>query len=181
MRNGGAGAALFEETQLFLHLGLRNGVLLRTAVDSVTGTLSDSRTRFLGTKAVRLYKVVVGGLPAMLALSSRPWVCYNYMSLYFMTPLSYDCVQYASNFSSRECPEGLVATCGDSLRIVTFDKLGELFNQTVAPLRYTPRKMAVLQGKNHLVLLETDHNMFSLEQREANKRNIYGKIDRESL
>ena len=32
---------------LFLNIGLQNGVLLRTALDSVTGDLSDTRTRFV--------------------------------------------------------------------------------------------------------------------------------------
>lgn len=31
---------------MFLNIGLQNGVLLRTALDSVTGDLSDTRTRF---------------------------------------------------------------------------------------------------------------------------------------
>jgi splicing factor 3B subunit 3 len=38
--------------QLFLHVGLVNGVLLRTIVDNITGLISDSRTRFLGTSAI---------------------------------------------------------------------------------------------------------------------------------
>ena len=32
---------------LFLNIGLQNGVLLRTALDSVTGDLSDTRTRYV--------------------------------------------------------------------------------------------------------------------------------------
>lgn len=32
---------------LFLNIGLQNGVLLRTALDNVTGDLSDTRTRLL--------------------------------------------------------------------------------------------------------------------------------------
>ena len=32
---------------LFLNIGLQNGVLLRTAVDNVTGDLSDTRTRWV--------------------------------------------------------------------------------------------------------------------------------------
>ena len=32
---------------MFLNIGLQNGVLLRTALDSVTGDLSDTRTRYL--------------------------------------------------------------------------------------------------------------------------------------
>ena len=34
--------------RLYLHIGLRNGVLLRTELDMVTGELSDTRTRYLG-------------------------------------------------------------------------------------------------------------------------------------
>ncbi len=31
---------------LFLNIGLQNGVLLRTALDRITGDLSDTRTRY---------------------------------------------------------------------------------------------------------------------------------------
>ena len=34
--------------RLYLYIGLRNGVLLRTELDMVTGELSDTRTRYLG-------------------------------------------------------------------------------------------------------------------------------------
>lgn len=54
--------------------GLLNGVLLRTEVDKVTGQLSDTRTRFLGTRPPKLFAVSVRGKRSMLALSSRPWL-----------------------------------------------------------------------------------------------------------
>ena len=38
---------------------LQNGVLLRTALDNVTGDLSDTRTRYLGTRPVKLFRVVM--------------------------------------------------------------------------------------------------------------------------
>ena len=41
-----------SSSQLFLHVGLVNGVLLRTVVDNITGVLSDSRTRILGTNPI---------------------------------------------------------------------------------------------------------------------------------
>ena len=40
-RDGEAGV----QGQLYLNIGLHNGVLLRTVVDQVTGDLSDTRTR----------------------------------------------------------------------------------------------------------------------------------------
>jgi len=49
-------------------------VLLRSEVDRVTGQLSDTRKRFLGTRAPKLFAVTVRGARSMLALSSRPWL-----------------------------------------------------------------------------------------------------------
>lgn len=76
-----------DENELFLHIGLSNGVLLRTSVDNVTGSLSDTRTRYLGQKGVFLFKVSVQGAPSLLAVSSKPWLCYNFMSKYLTTNL----------------------------------------------------------------------------------------------
>lgn len=41
----GAEGAMASTGGLFLNIGLQNGVLLRTALDSITGDLSDTRTR----------------------------------------------------------------------------------------------------------------------------------------
>ena len=43
----GGGGEMGSSGGLFLNIGLQNGVLLRTALDSVTGDLSDTRTRSL--------------------------------------------------------------------------------------------------------------------------------------
>jgi splicing factor 3B subunit 3 len=37
--------------------------------------------------------------------------------------------------------KGIVGTSGNTLRIIAPEKLGEVFNQTVVPLRYSPRKL----------------------------------------
>ncbi|KAJ6690340.1 hypothetical protein OIU85_006596 [Salix viminalis] len=42
---------------LFLNAGLQTGVLFRTVVDMVTGQLSDSRSRFLGLRAPKLFSI----------------------------------------------------------------------------------------------------------------------------
>jgi splicing factor 3B subunit 3 len=69
---GGGGAPL----GLFLNVGLSNGVMQRVSVDQTSGALSDTRHRFLGSRPVRLFRVVVQGVPAVLALSSRGWLAY---------------------------------------------------------------------------------------------------------
>lgn len=79
------------QTTLFLYAGLANGVLMRIQVDAVTGQLSpDFRTRFLGSKPVKLFKVQVQQQTAVLALSSRSWLCYNYQGRYQVTPMLYE-------------------------------------------------------------------------------------------
>jgi splicing factor 3B subunit 3 len=145
---------------LFLNIGLTNGVLQRTVLDKVTGELSDTRTRFLGSRPVRLLKLRVGDQPAMLALTSRTWLCYNYQLHLHLTPLSYSALDYASNFCSERCPEGMVATIGNALRIISPERLGEVFHQELIPLRYTPRKMLVYPTTGNLITIETDHNTY---------------------
>ena len=86
---------------LFLTAGLQNGVMVRTMVDGNSGALSDTRTKFLGTLPVKLSKLSIRGNPAMLALSSRSWLIYNYQNRLHTTPLSYEPLEYTSNFTSE--------------------------------------------------------------------------------
>ena len=53
---------------LYLNIGLHNGVLLRTVVDQVTGDLSDTRTRYIGSRPVKLFRVTMQGGEAVLAM-----------------------------------------------------------------------------------------------------------------
>jgi len=101
---------------LYLTIGLANGVLLRTVLDEVTGQLSDTRTRFIGSKAVKLFRMKVAGNKAVLALSTRPWLSYTVQARLYLTPLSYDTIEYGSGFSSEQVPEGVVAIAGNTLR-----------------------------------------------------------------
>ena len=152
-------AAATEAASLFLNIGLQNGVLLRTEVDRVTGQLSDTRTRFLGARAPKLFATVVRGQQAMVALSTRPWLGYMDAGRFILAPLSYEALEGAAAFASEQCPEGLVAISGNSLRIVSVERLGETFNQTSCKLRYTPRQCCAVthDGTQALVVVQADH------------------------
>jgi splicing factor 3B subunit 3 len=67
-----------EHETIYLHIGLENGVYLRTVLDSGSGEMSDTRTRYLGSRAVNLVQITLRGTGAVLALSSRPWLAYSY-------------------------------------------------------------------------------------------------------
>jgi len=158
--------------QYVLQIGLQNGVLLRTTIDSVTGEISDTRTRYLGTKAVKLYKVVTEGENSVLAVSSRSWLSYRHQQRFHLTPLSYEALDSATGFSSEQCPEGIVAIAGNTLRILALEKLGAVFNQVRNPLQLTPRKFVIHPDTANLVIAESDHNAFTEETKKQRKNAI---------
>lgn len=114
-------------------------------------------------------RFIVKSLPSsvfvLLSLFLPLFIC-----RYHQDPLSYDQLEYVSDFSSATCPAGLVAVAGNTLRIVYIENLGAMYNQTAIPLRYTPRKMCRM-GASDMVIIETDHNEFNLAERaEVEKR-----------
>jgi len=155
--------------RLYLNIGLQNGVLLRTVLDQVTGDLSDTRTRYIGSRPVKLFRVTMQGAEAVLAMSSRTWITYYYQNRFHLTPLSYESLEYAAGFSSEQCPEGIVAISTNTLRILALEKLGAVFNQVAFPLSYTPRKFVINSDSGHLILAETDHNAYTEDTKQAKK------------
>ncbi|XP_068246982.1 splicing factor 3B subunit 3 [Palaemon carinicauda] len=157
---------------LYLNIGLQNGVLLRTVLDSVTGDMSDTRTRYLGSRPVKLFRIIMQGNEAVLAMSSRSWLSYYYQNRFHLTPLSYESLEYAAGFSSEQCPEGIVAISTNTLRILALEKLGAVFNQVSHPLEYSPRKFVIHQESGHLVVIETDHNAYTEETKRQRKMQM---------
>ena len=169
-------AASVQEQQLvntlFLNIGLQNGALLRTVLDPTTGELLDTRTRYLGSRAVKLFKIRIQGAEAVLALSSRSWLSYMYQGRFYLTPLSYEMLEYASGFASEQCPEGIVAISVNTLRILALEKLGAVFNQEIRPLKYTPRKFAINSDQNLIYSIETDHLSYTEKFKQQRKQQI---------
>jgi splicing factor 3B subunit 3 len=116
--NVGPGAERATEGGLFLHVGLQNGILIRSEVDRISGQLTDSRTRFLGTKPPKLFAASVRGTRCMLALSSRPWLGYNDQGRFNLSPLSYEALDYASGGEDVAVEEG-ASERGDRWGIIT--------------------------------------------------------------
>lgn len=146
---------------LFLHIGLSNGGIFRTSINKTEGSLTETRTKFLGNKAVKLFRAKVEGRSVMIALSSRPWIGYMHRNTYMLTPLIYPPLDFLSGFQSSLCPNGLVGFVGKSLKIFKVDILGDLFSQTVMNLRYIPRKLLINDATQHLVILESSHRSYS--------------------
>lgn len=112
---------------LFVNIGLVNGVLLRTVLDPISGQLTDTRTRFLGSKPVKLVRVILPSPPgasqtgketmeAVLALSSKSWLSYTFADRVQFSPLIYEPLDHVWSFSAELCPRGLIGVIGGTLR-----------------------------------------------------------------
>ncbi|KAJ9476414.1 Pre-mRNA-splicing factor RSE1 [Pseudozyma hubeiensis] len=146
----------------FVNIGLQNGVLLRTVLDAVTGQLTDTRTRFLGSKAVRLIRTKVHGQPAVMALSTRTWLSYTYQDRLQFVPLIFDALDHAWSFSAELCPEGLIGIVGSTLRIFTIPSLASKLKQDSVSLSYTPRRIAHHPNEQGLFyVVEAEHRTLS--------------------
>ncbi len=113
---------------MFLYAGLSNGILTRSTIDDITGKLADTRSRFLGLKPVKCFKTVVQGKPGLLALSSRPWLVYNYMDHYMTSLMSSACLDYAAQLSHPTCSHGFVGLSEQTkqtvMRILNIETFG---------------------------------------------------------
>jgi len=179
------------QTDLSAIIGLDDGSCVRVEVDPITGRMGGNPSRrFLGARPVSVSNISLNGQTATLMLSSRPWISRPATGGTFtMAPLSYVPVDHGCSFSTEGIPEGIVATSGKTLRILSVDssRMGagedEIFNTRNVPLRYTPRQMALLSLSNDatqrrvaLAIVESDYNEYGLEERKARGYAIDGSL-----
>jgi splicing factor 3B subunit 3 len=167
---------------LTLVIGLDDGSSLRASVDPVTGGIGTSPTRrFLGARPVSVSRISLESNSAALLLSSRPWISRRdgASGKHIMAPLSYAPLDHGCSFSSDAVREGVVATAGKTLRILSVDAVGvdggddEAFNTNKVELRYTPRQMTLMstttgasadERKVVLAVVESDYNDYGMEE-----------------
>eukprot|EP01083_Nonionella_stella_P209962 760584_1 len=161
-----------HSTKLYLYIGMYVGTLIAVRVDSTTGGISDKRERLIGTRPVTLFRTEIRNQAAIIALSSRTWLIYNHQSKLLQAPLSYINLEYVSYFSSEQCPEGMVSIARRTLRIFTVERYGDIFNQKVIRLRYTPREMLIHPTTRYLIMIETDNCSYPYSQKQEIERTL---------
>jgi splicing factor 3B subunit 3 len=159
-----SGVVMCEENGvLFLHIGLVNGVYVRTTVDRVTGSLGDVRQRFLG-REVQVRKVFVTGKSVVMAMSNQTWISSDKR----MIPLAYEPLDMACGLEV-----GVVGVIGNELRILGVEMDG-LFYQTEMTLKYTPRR--ILEYKQKVIVLEAEYGVQGQDTSDHN-----GFVEREGV
>jgi len=166
-----------------LTVGLDDGSSLRYDVDTVNGSIKSPPTRrFLGARPVSISRVYLESSASTLLLSSRPWISRldPTSGKHIMAPLSYVPLDHGCSFNSEVVQDGIVATAGKTLRILSVDTASmdggedEAFNINKVALRYTPRQMTLLatgevsatNRKVVLVVVECDHNEYGYEEKQ---------------
>jgi len=148
-------------SQLFLHVGLVNGALFKTSVEQSTSSLTETRTRVIGSTPVKLFRLRIGGRNTMIALSSRPWISYMHKDSYMMTPFIYKSLDFVWGFNSSICQDGVVGIKDKHLKIFKIENLGELFSQSLMPLKYIPRKILCHAESQNIIIMEGMHRAYS--------------------
>jgi splicing factor 3B subunit 3 len=161
---------LLSSGALVLDVGLENGVCARLRLDGTTGALTDARSRYLGTAPVMLSRgksEATGSV--ILALSSRPWISYIQHGQAHMLPLTLPPLSAAAPFASQQCPAGIVAVSGTTLRIVMVESVEERLTRHRVPLDHTPRKIAHHSSASTTLfaIIESDHRGYLPSEREA--------------
>jgi len=152
----GGGRDLNYTAQLFLNVGLQNGELVRTRLDRVSGDLSEPLRRYLGTKPVNLFDIKLQSRSALLACTNKTWLIHSYQNRCQISPLSYELFDYVASLNSPQVTEGIVAISGTTLRVLTIEKLGDVYNQQVHELPASARKFVVHEPSGNVVVLTTD-------------------------
>lgn len=103
--------------------------------------------------------------------------------------MSYTALEFASSFSSEQCPEGIVAIAENTLRyfdfhtlpinfrILALEKLGAVFNQVSYPLKYTPRKHVVHKQSGNFIFIETEHAAFTEKAKRKRREELAEEIE----
>ncbi|KAG5418179.1 RSE1 [Candida metapsilosis] len=146
-----------------IHIGMDNGVYVRTKIDTFSGKLSDTRIKYLGPKPINLNRLKLSeDITGVLAISSKPWIGYFHQGKYRCTPLlDIDIINGASFKSEDIGGDGIVGIHGDNLVIFSVGKEDSMFdpNQeltiTDLNLRYMPRKI-IGEEKDRLFVSEVE-------------------------
>jgi len=90
-----------------------------------------------------------------------------------MVPITTEPFDSVAYFNTAQSPGAIVGTCSTYLKIITPEKLGEIFNQKIYPLRYSPRKM-LIHPLHTLIILESSHHAYNENEKKALKEKLIG-------
>lgn len=140
-------------------------MIVRTSIDPITGKLTDSRPKYLGSKPVKIIKLSILGKPAVLALSSRPWLFYTFGRKQMATLLAFPFISVASGISMSNFTHTIMAFSENHLRIISLGNFGNIFHCEKIPLDYSAKKLMVFEKNLAIIESLQDYSSPKVEQR----------------
>ena len=147
--------------KMYIYTGLANGMLIRTTIDKVTGNMIDSRPKYLGSKPVKCVKLLILGKPAILALSSRPWLIYSYGNKQMVSLLAFPYLDIATQITIPDSPHAIIGFIDNMMKIISMESFGQLFHSDKISLKYSGKKL--LHFKDYMGILESDRQPIEIE------------------
>lgn len=155
-----------------VHIGMDNGLYVRVTLDEITGKFSDTRIRFLGSRAVKLCEIDLPSskVRAILAISSRSWIICDSDGSSSLVPLLDLNIGYGASFYSEEMGgSAIVGVEENNLIIFTIDENVRLNDFTIRDikLRFQPRRLVVTNfgekgpGNKLIFLIESEYGIKS--------------------
>lgn len=143
----------------YLHIGLRSGIYIRSLLDENTGEIGNTRRRFLGPSPVTFALIEIESEPAVVAMTSRPWLSYTntHTGALVTSPLDHRKFDAAWNFSGPLF-QGVICVSGEQLSIFGFTNLRSNITSKSVGLRYTPRKLVRNLDQSLYYVIESDGN-----------------------
>ena len=169
-----------NDSNVYLYVGLANGVLVKTVIDGVTGNQMDMQAKYMGLTKVKLYKIVHQGNECLVACSSKAYLCYKYMGKYYSDVFYNDTIECVTHFNSKNIYDGIIVIKDNMLRILQIDNFDIKFTQSKTNLRYTPRAVINNQHNKTLIIIESDQHCYSNYEKEKFRATVSTQTNSDS-
>lgn len=138
------------EASMVAHIGLENGLYVRSSIEDNSGKFNDTRVKYLGADSVHLSPVTLGQQVGILAISSQAWVSFRSRNKTRITPLMGADIVCGTSFTSEDIGSGIVGASSSELTIFTIGgeddaeiNLDDELTMNDVKLRYFPTKMLI--------------------------------------
>lgn len=153
-----------------IHIGMVNGLYVWSRMDEITGDISSTRIKYVGSKPVNLYKIKLNSEQVgIVVISSSAWLSYNNQDneVKLSSLLDIDINSCTSIVSEDIGGEAVVGISKNNLIFFTIGdgdtadfSNHDNFVTSSIKLRYSPKKMLIdhLDDSNVIYVIESEYN-----------------------
>lgn len=143
------------DDQLYVHVGLRNGVYVRLTVGKNDGSLNDPQSRYLGPAPILFHEVEPAG--HLIAQCTKSWLVYSSQSSISVVPLACEGYFGFTSFSTPSIPNSIFAIAKDHFSLMIVENPEMPFNGRIKiPSKYTVRRVSHMDVLGIFLVIESE-------------------------